>query len=135
MRSDGEIQTSVQERESECALQRHFLLLRRKKIFFLYSWCDFFTGKRKTLCTILLRYIRHVSSDWRQFHPHMQACAYCVCGRVFVCEYVRAGECVCMASRCTPEAAEYLPASQLVQTVDPAIYVHTLSHTTKGGAR
>ena len=34
MRSDGEIQTSVQERESECALQRHFLLLRRKKIFF-----------------------------------------------------------------------------------------------------
>ena len=27
------------------------------------------------------------------------------------------------------------PASQLVQTVEPAIYVHTLSHTTKGGAR
>ena len=35
----------------------------------------------------------------------------------------------------TPAVAEYLPASQLVQTVEPAIYVHTLSHTTKGGAR
>ena len=34
-----------------------------------------------------------------------------------------------------PTTAEYLPASQLVQTVEPAIYVHTLSHTTKGGAR
>ena len=80
----------------------------------------------------------------------MEACAYCVCGRVFVCEYVRAGECVCMASRCTPAAAEYLPApqlmqvlaevaptvveylpaSQLVQKVDSATYVHTLAHTT-----
>ena len=35
----------------------------------------------------------------------------------------------------TPAVAEYLPASQLVQTVEPEIYVHTLSHTTKGGAR
>jgi hypothetical protein len=29
-----------------------------------------------------------------------------------------------------PTAAENLPASQLMQTEDPAIYVHTLSHTT-----
>ena len=97
MRSDGEIQTSVQERESECALQRHFLLLRRKKIFFIYSWCDFFTGKRKTLCTILLRYIRYVSSDWRQFHPHMHACTYCVCGRACVRACGQACVCVCQA--------------------------------------
>ena len=36
MRSDGEIQTSVQERESECALQRHFLFTSQEKDFFLY---------------------------------------------------------------------------------------------------
>ena len=29
-----------------------------------------------------------------------------------------------------PVVVEYLPASQLVQTLDPAIYVHTLSQTT-----
>ena len=34
MRSDGEIQTSVQERESECALQRHFLFTSQEKDFF-----------------------------------------------------------------------------------------------------
>ena len=32
----------------------------------------------------------------------------------------------------TPDIALYLPASQLVQTVAPAIYIHTLSHTTLG---
>ena len=125
-------------RVEDCFTETNMLCYYAGPRFFFQSWCDYFTGKRKTLCTIPLRYIRHVSSDWRQFHPHLQACAYCVCGRVYVCEYVRAGECVCMASRCAPAAAEYLPASQLVQTVElvePAIYVHTLSHTTKGGAR
>ena len=95
MRSDGEIQTSVTERESECALQRQtFSFTSPEKDFFLYSWCDYFTGKRKTLCTILLRYIRYDSSDLRQFHPHMHTCTFCVCGRVIVC--VRAGRRLCV---------------------------------------
>ena len=47
----------------------------------------------------------------------------------FICMYVHTH------TLSTPAVAEYLPASQLVQTVEPAIYVHTLSHTTKGGAR
>jgi hypothetical protein len=98
MRSDGEIQTSVTERESECALQRQtFSFTSPEKDFFLYSWCDYFTGKRKTLCTILLRYIRYVSSDWRQFHPHMHACTYCVCGRACVRACGQACVCVCQA--------------------------------------
>ena len=33
-------------------------------------------------------------------------------------------------ARFTPTFALYFPASQLVQTVAPAIYIHTLSHTT-----
>ena len=40
-----------------------------------------------------------------------------------------------VATEVAPTAVENLPAVQLVQTVEPAIYVHTLSHTTKGGAR
>ena len=71
-----------------------FFYFAGKRFFYIYSWCDFFTGKRKTLCTILLRYIRYVSSDWRQFHPHMHACTYCVCGRA--CVRVCGQACVCV---------------------------------------
>jgi len=74
-----------------------FFYFAGKRFFFIYSWCDFFTGKRKTLCTILLRYIRYVSSDWRQFHPHMHACTYCVCGRACVRACGQACVCVCQA--------------------------------------
>jgi hypothetical protein len=35
-----------------------------------------------------------------------------------------------VATEVAPTAPENLPASQLVQTLDPAIYVHTLSQTT-----
>jgi hypothetical protein len=77
---------------------------------------------------------KQVDCLWKQICvPHMHACTYCVCGRA--CVRACGQACVCVASRYTPTAAEYLPASQLVQTVEPAIYVHTLSHTTKGGAR
>ena len=127
MRSDGEIQTSVQERESECALQRHFLLLRRKKIFFLYSWCDFFTGKRKTLCTILLRYIRYVSSDWRQFHPHMHACTYCVCGRA--CVRACGQACVCVWQADT-HLQQQRTSQRRSWCTEPSLrYMYTRHHT------
>ena len=85
-------------------------------------------GKRKTLCTILLRYIRYVSSDLQQFHPHMQACAYCVCGRVFVCEYVRAGKCVYdqQMHTCSNRVCAGVAAGALSRACD--ICTHVITH-------